>query len=120
MQRTLTSARSCFDTGNYEPCVIMCRKCIEAVCIFLGAQEGSLAARLRRLRDSGHIETRLFVWAEELRLVGNDAAHEMNMSISKQDAFDSLEFVEAILLYVFALDERFRQFRDRRRQAGQA
>ena len=118
-RRTYSSAQSCFETGNYEPCVLMCRKCLEAMCVFLGVEEGTLASRLRQLRDSGRIEARLCSWAEGLRLVGNDAAHDLHLCISKQDALDSLDFVEAILLYAFALDQRFREFSDRRRQTRQ-
>jgi hypothetical protein len=95
----------------------MCRKCLEAVCVVLGVQNGSLSQRLRKLRDSGRIEARLYEWADELRLVANDAAHDLEVRISKQDAVDSLDFVEAILLYVFALDQRFRDFRARRQEA---
>lgn len=118
-RRMYASAQSCFDTGNYEPCVLMCRKCLEAMCVSLGVEEGSLASRLRQLRDSGRIEARLYEWAEGLRLVGNDAAHDLHLCISKQDALDSLDFVQAILLYAFALDQRFREFSDRRSQAKQ-
>jgi len=116
-RRTYASAQSCFETGNYEPCVLMCRKCLEAICVFFGAEKGTLASRLRELRDSNRIEARLYEWAEGLRLVGNDAAHDLHPRITKQDALDSLDFVEAILLYAFALDQRFREFRDRRSQA---
>lgn len=120
VRRTYASAQSCFETGNYEPCVLMCRKCLEALCVSLGVEGGPLASRLRRLKDSKRIEERLYEWAEGLRLVGNDAAHDMHTCISKQDALDSLDFVEAILLYAFALDQRFREFRDRRIQATKA
>lgn len=119
VRRTFRSAQSCFETGNFEPCVVMCRKCIEAVCAFLGIQTGSLAERLRKARDSGRIEARLYEWADELRLIGNDAAHDLDVRISKQDAVDSIDFVEAILLYVFALDQRFRDFCARRQEAKQ-
>ncbi len=118
VRRTFLGAQSCFDTGNFEACVIMCRKCLEAVCAFLGANDGSLAARLRTLRDSGRIEAKLYEWADELRLVANDAAHDLEIRISKDDAVDSVDFVEAILLYVFALDRRFRDFRARRMEKG--
>lgn len=119
VRRTFRSAQSCFETGNFEPCVIMCRKCLEAVSVFLGVQSGSLANRLRSLRDSGRIEARLYEWADQLRLVGNDAAHDLDIRISKQDAVDGLDFVEAILLYVFALDQRFQDFRARRQETKQ-
>ena len=116
-RRAYESAQSCFSTGNFEPCVVMCRKCLEAICVSFGVQKGSLADRLRQLRDTGRIEVRLYEWADQLRLVGNDAAHDLDIHISKQDAVDSLDFVEAILLYVFALDQRFRHFRARRQAA---
>jgi hypothetical protein len=118
-RRAYESAQSCFNTGNFEPCVIMCRKCLEAICVFFGAQKGSLAERLRQLRDSGRIEARLYEWADQLRLVGNDAAHDLDIRILKQDAVDSLDFVEAILQYVFVLDQRFREFRARRQGTKQ-
>lgn len=115
--RRFRSAQSCFDTGNYEPCAVMCRKCLEAVCAFLGVKRGSLAERLRELRDSDRIDAKLYRWADQLRLVGNDAAHDLEGEITKQDAVDSLDFVEAILLYVFELDQRFRDFCARRDKA---
>jgi len=101
VHRIFESARACFETGNYEPCIIMCRKCLEATCASMSVKKGTLATRLQKLKDSGLIEERLYKWAEQLRLVGNDAAHEFDLQISKEDALDSLEFVEAILLYVF-------------------
>ena len=116
-RRAYESAQSCFNTGNFEPCVLMCRKCLEAICVSFGVQKGSLAERLRQLRDSDRIEARLYEWADELRLVGNDAAHDLDIRISKQDAVDSLDFVEVILQYVFVLDQRFRDFRARRHGA---
>lgn len=113
-RRTYESAQSCFMTGNFEPCVLMCRKCLEAICTSLGVQEGTLAKRLRALKESGRIETRLYDWADQLRLVGNEAAHGLDGRLTKQDAVDGLDFVEAILQYVFVLDRRFREFRARR------
>lgn len=114
VRRAFLSAQSCFDTGNFEPCAVMSRKCIEAVCVFLGVTEGSLAKRLRTLRDSGRIWPKLYEWADQLRLVGNDAAHDLDIRISKQDAVDGMDFVEAILLNVFELERRFQDFSARR------
>jgi hypothetical protein len=116
-RRAYASAISCFETGNFEPSVIMCRKCVEAVCENLGARDGRLVDRLRKLRDEGRIEERLYRWADELRLVGNDAAHDLDIRIGKEDARDSLDFVEAILLYVFALDQKFNDFTARRKRS---
>ena len=115
VRRAYESASSCFETGNYEPCVIMCRKCLEALSTLLGETKGSLQKRLGRLRDTGTIEAKLYSWANELRLIGNEAAHDLHLHISKGDARDSLEFLEALLLYVFVLDSRFQRFKKRHR-----
>jgi hypothetical protein len=52
--------------------------------------------------------------ADELRIVDNDAAHDLSPNISKEDARDCLELVDAILIYVFTLDKKFQEFRKRR------
>lgn len=107
------SAVSCFSTGNYMPSAIMCRKTVEAMCHVLGEQNGTLRTRLRRLRDAGKVEARLCDWADELRLFGNDATHDLSCQVSKEDARDCLDFVDAIFIYVFTLDKKFQEFRKR-------
>jgi hypothetical protein len=122
IRKPYESAVSCFGMANYEPCVIMCGKALEAVCVLLGESEdnGTLAKRLRRLRDSGKIEAKLYDWANELRMVRNDAAHDLSVVVSKDDARDCLEFVEAISVYVFVLDRRFQEFTMRRGRSPRA
>lgn len=98
----------------FEPCVLMCRKCLEAVCKTLGAQGRDLSKRLVSLSEAGHIDSRLLSWAHEIRLVGNEAAHEMEIPVTKEDARDILDFTEAILIYVFSLTKRFESLKVRR------
>jgi hypothetical protein len=113
--RAYSSAARSFSVGLYEPCVIMSRKCLEAVCQELGATKGNLKQRLSTLRDTGKIDQKLLAWADELRVIGNDAAHDLETVIEKADARDALDFVEAILMYVFTLNRRFEEFLKRRR-----
>jgi len=47
--------------------------------------------------------------------MGNEAAHEFQLDLPKDDAHDVLQFLEALLLYVFVLDTRFQSFRQRRK-----
>lgn len=116
IRRAFESASACFETAQYEPSVIMCRKCLEGVCAAFEITNGNLKKRLAALRDSGIIDERLFSWSDQLRLVGNDAAHDLNLRVSKDDAQDSLDFVEAIVVYVFTLEKKFRAFQERRDQ----
>jgi hypothetical protein len=112
--RVYAAAARSYQVGLYEPCVIMCRKCIEALCQELGATKGNLKQRLENLQTNGHIDQKLLTWADELRLIGNDAAHDLNIVIEQVDAQNALEFVEAILMYVFSLTRKFEEFKNRR------
>lgn len=112
--RAYAAAARSYQVGLYEPCVIMCRKCIEALCQELGATKGNLKERLDSLRKSGHIDQKLATWADELRLIGNDAAHDLDIVIEQVDAQNALEFVEAILMYAFSLTRKFEEFKNRR------
>lgn len=113
-RRAYSDATDAFKAGLYDLCVIMSRKCLEAVCQELGARKGSLKQRLSEFRDQGTIDKKLFEWADELRLIGNDAVHELEIGTKQVDAEDALDFVEAILMYVFTLNKRFEEFQKRR------
>ena len=113
--RAYSNAARSFSVGLYEPCVIMSRKCIEAVCEELGATKGNLKERLSILGENGKIDQNLLAWANQLRLIGNDAAHDLKIVIEQIDARDALDFVEAILMYVFTLNRRFEEFLERRK-----
>jgi hypothetical protein len=113
--RAYQQAARAYRASLYEPSAIMCRKCLEGICENFKAQGRNLKEKLASLEKEGVIDTKLFQWADELRIVGNDAAHDVNVSILKDDARDALGFVEAILMYVFTLNARFDEFRRRRR-----
>jgi hypothetical protein len=112
--RAYEQAERSFVTGLYEPAALMCRRCLEAVCKTLGATGRTLDARLDRLASDGHIDERLRVWAHSVRVVGNEAAHDVEVEMSKDDARDVLDFTEALLLYVFSLKRRHEAFIARR------
>jgi hypothetical protein len=112
--RAYDAAIRSYRAGLYEPCVIMCRKCIEALCHEFGAVKGNLKERIERLQKNGQIDDRLLTWADELRIIGNDAAHDLDINIVQVDAQNALEFVEAILMYVFSLTRKFEEFKKRR------
>jgi hypothetical protein len=107
------AARS-FSASLFEPCILMCRKCLEATRKNLGAEGRELNSKLKSLFDKGHIDDRLLKWAHEIRLIGNEAAHDPDTKVTKRDARDVLDFTEAILIYIFSLTSRFETFRARR------
>ena len=113
-QAAYEQAVKSFSASLFEPCVLMCRKTLEVVCKSLNAKGSNLYKRLESLRELGHIDQRLLDWSHEIRSIGNDAAHDVNSVIDREDARDSLDLTEAILLYIFSLCSRFENFKNRR------
>lgn len=104
----------CFKAKAYTASAIMCRKTLEGLCNAHGAKTGTLSKRLEKLQKDGVIETRLFEWAEALRISGNEAAHGVDSQVSPQDCEDILEFTEALAQYVFTYRDKFERFQKRR------
>lgn len=117
IQSAYDQAARSFSASLFEPCVLMCRKCLEATCKVFGAKGRDLASKLQRLSDTGHIDSRLLNWAHEIRLIGNEAAHDPDITVGNRDARDILDLTEAILIYVFSLTSRFDAFRARRSES---
>lgn len=112
--RTFRSAVACLSAGQFEASSIMARKTVEGLCRELGARTGSLKSKLEGLSKDGNLDPKLVAWADQLRLIGNDAAHELDIAVSHQDAKDTIDFAEALLLYTFTLEAKFRAFTQRR------
>lgn len=117
IQEAFTEARTCFRAKAFTAAAIMCRKTLEGICTAHGVKSGTLAAELQKLKEKGIIESRLFEWAEELRTIGNEAAHDVAFSASREDARDTLEFTEALIEYVFTYRDKFEEFKKRRAEA---
>jgi hypothetical protein len=107
-------ALACFKSKAYTATAIMCRKTLEGICIEHGAKGRNLVSSLKELKDKGVIENRLYEWADALRISGNEAAHDVSVTISAEDAGDILEFTNALLEYVFTFHDRFEEFKMRR------
>lgn len=111
-------ACACYRSQAYTASAIMCRKTIEGVCAEHGVVERNLSLSLKKMKEVGLIDERLFEWSDALRIVGNEAAHGVGVSIAQPDARDTIEFTNAILDYMFSYRDRFEQFKKRR--AGDA
>jgi hypothetical protein len=114
VRRSIEQADRSFVTGSYDAAALMCRRALEAVCRALSASGSNLALKLRDLHEKGHIDQKLLSWAHGVRLVGNEAAHDVEDAVTKEDARDILDLTGAILMYIFSLDRKFREFESRR------
>lgn len=109
-------AHRCYKVRAYTATAIMCRKALEGICVEHGVQERNLSQSLAQMRDKGIIEKRLFDWADALRISGNEAAHDVHVTVSAEDARDILDFTNALTEYVFTFRDKFEAFKARRSQ----
>lgn len=107
-------ATKCYRAQAYDACVIMCRKGIEAICKDKGEVKGNLAEKLKSLKDKSVLESTLYSWANELRLIGNDGAHSHDQIVTQQDAKDSLDFFDALITYLYHLVDQYDKLKARR------
>ncbi len=114
IRRAFDEAAMCLSAKAYTAAAIMCRKALEGVCVEHDVKSRGLVAGLEELRDRGVIEGRLFSWADALRIQGNEAAHDVHVTTSRQDAHDLVDFAHALLEYVFTFNEKFKAFEARR------
>jgi len=47
-------------------------------------ESGLLKVKLKTLKEKEIIKSRLFEWAEELRTLGNEAAHAVELVVSRE------------------------------------
>ena len=116
LRAIFAEAKSCYRARAYTASAIMCRKALEGICNEHGVKEKNLSASLKKMKNMDLIEGRLYEWADALRIVGNEAAHEVESNVSGEDARDLIEFTEALLDYVITFHERFIRFKERRKK----
>jgi hypothetical protein len=114
-RNSLIEAKICFKAKAYSACAVMCGRAIEGVCKHHDAKIRSLAAGLKKLRDDGIIDNRIFNWGEALRENRNLGAHATTEKVSRDDAKDLLDFSAAICEYVFVLNEKWERFQNRKK-----
>lgn len=97
-------AAESFRNGHFDASGMMFRKCLESSVKAVGTESGrsSLIKRIDALASAGAITSDLREWAHQIRLGGNDAAHE-DEPFSKNDAERLAAFCDAFLQYIFTL-----------------
>jgi len=116
---SLVEAKQCFKAKAFSACAVMCGRTIEGVCKHHDPKTKTLAAGLKKLRDDGTIDERIYGWGEALRSHRNLGAHATTEKVSKEDAKDLLDFSIAICEYVFVLNEKFQRFQARQKKVQQ-
>jgi hypothetical protein len=118
LQKALTECTRCLRSGAYTATVIMCRRTLEGFCQVKGVKERSLDKAIKKLKEEGLINEQLFEWANQLRLSGNEAVHNIDANFPSADAQDILDFTIAILDFTYSFKDKFEKFKARRAKNG--
>ena len=102
--KALEEAISCHANECFIASAIMVRKTLEELCHERGASGSNLKERIRNLGTKVILPQELLAGLDDLRLLGNDAAHiesqEFN-SIAKEEVEIGIEFAKEVLKAVY-------------------
>lgn len=68
-----------------------------------------MAQRLKNLADKGVLLPTLADWSKEVRLLGNDAVHDLTVDVSMEDAKQLVEFIRELPRYVYILPHKLQK-----------
>jgi hypothetical protein len=107
VRNSLLQAVTCDAEGCYTAAAIMVRRTLEELCEDRNAKGGDLKQRLSNLRSSVVLPAELFDAMNELRLLGNDAAHieaKVYDQIGHPEVEAAIELAKEVLKAVYQLD----------------
>lgn len=113
LQKALLECIQCFKANAYTATTIMCRRTIEGFSLLKGVEEKNLDKAIKKLKEQGVINDQLYEWANQLRLAGNEAAHNIKSEFTEIDAKDVLDFTIAILDFTYSFKDKFDKFKAR-------
>ncbi len=101
---SLEEAVACHAAGAYRACALMVRRVLEELCVERGADGKNLKVRLQNLGANVVVPSELLDAADELRLLGNDAAHIEAKSydaVGQDEAGLAVELAKELLKAVY-------------------
>ena len=95
---------SALSAGSYDAAGMMFRKTLESATKIIDSSlaQKPLVSRIDNLVLAGQLTSDMGVWAHDVRLGGNEAAHE-DEPFTSSDAEDLRNFIENFLRYAFTL-----------------
>lgn len=104
---TIEEALTCHANNAYSAAAMMVRKTLEELCADQGAEGNNLYGRLQSLSKKIVVPETLLEAANELRLLGNDAAHieaKTFNQVSKDEVEAGIELAKELLKAVYQMD----------------
>ncbi len=99
--------------GNIKSACIMAGSAVETACVQFGAINGGLKEKIKTLLNAGIVTQGLADWAQEIRGVRVDAAHqaEREATLTQRDAEDAVLFAEMLFTYLYTLPAKIAERR---------
>lgn len=108
-------AATCLAAGAPRACAVMAGRTLEAITADKGETDGTLAHRLRRLREKSTLPPTLADWADEVRVVRNFGAHwDPIQDVSREDAEQLMQFTRELIRHLYELPAELERRRGRR------
>ena len=112
--KAMTEAISCHSMECYIAAAIMVRKTLEELCHERGAKGGNLKERIQDLGTAIVLPKDLLAGLDDLRLLGNDAAHiesqEFN-TVGKEEVDIGIEFAKEVLKATYQYSELLKKLK---------
>lgn len=100
---SFNEAVDCYSNNCFIASAIMCRKTLEEICTDKSATGGSLQKRIENLDTKIKIPEELMDGMDELRVLGNNAAHELKHfnNIGEKEAEIAIIFTQKIIEAIY-------------------
>ena len=96
VKKDFEEALLCQSVGAYRGAAVLARRAVQSICLDKGAKKGeNLHKQIKELFDKNIITQAIKDWADEVRYIGNDAAHPNKEKVNKEDSEDILELLES-------------------------
>jgi hypothetical protein len=116
--KAFQEAIACHANECFIACAIMVRKTLEELCHERGVTGANLKERLRNLGTKVVLPQELLAGLDDLRLLGNDAAHiesqEFN-TVGREEVEISIQFAKEVLKAVFQYSDLLAKLRSLKR-----
>jgi hypothetical protein len=113
--KSFSDALTCHSECLFIPAAIMIRRTLEELCTDKGATGKNLKERIGALRTVVILPHELFCAIDDLRMLGNDAAHvEANTyaAIGAAEVGVAIELTKEVLKAVYQLDDLLARLRE--------
>lgn len=114
VKESYEEAVRCESHKVYTACVVMIGRTLEAVTKEHVPEAGSMFRGLNKMVESGMLSKEIHEWADVLRLLRNIGAHPTAEKVSRTDASEALDFLQAILETLYYMRPKFVAMKGRR------